>query len=554
MYVKTKMKENKRTAVLFSAIFVILIFAGIIFSASVSSNFEYSAFADSQALSTPEISTVSNTAEGVRIEWKKADGAEMYRVFYKNALGFWVKIADTDSDEYTWAEAKSGRKYSFTVRCISSDGKSYTSGYDRAGKSITYIAMPKLISVSNTADGVKISWGKVTGAAKYRILYKNSSGDWIKVEDTPFTNYTWAQAESGTQYTFTVRCVSGDGESYTSSYDNEGMSIVYIAAPKLISVTDTEAGVKIIWDKVAGAAKYKVLYKIGSGDWNELANTIFTGYIWKEAARSTNYTFTVRCVGSDLKSWSGYDTVGKALVYSPSLNGRASTAADKYSNCTRYVYGKSAMGNLLESYIIDGCGKNDKTIFMDFAVHGFEDDYDMDGKVLVTLGNELVEYYSVHPELLGDYRLVIVPCANPDGAMYGKNNYRADSDEAEKPFGRCIFEGIDINRDFKSDGFKAVESRALRDLMDTYKPSIYLNFHGWEDSALGDPQLVNVFISYLGLTVNKSYRYAPERGYIISYVNSAYNAKSAIVEFQDSKSVDRTSVINAINHIIFNDM
>ena len=48
------------------------------------------------------------------------------------------RIADTTSTSYTWKKAKSGTKYSFTVRCVNKTGKSYTSAYDTTGKSFTY--------------------------------------------------------------------------------------------------------------------------------------------------------------------------------------------------------------------------------------------------------------------------------------------------------------------------------------------------------------------------------------------------------------------------------
>lgn len=532
-----------------SVLLILLIFAAVMLFSTAGDRLEYTAFAHSGALSAPEITSVSNTETGVQIEWKKADGAEKYRVFYKNGLGFWVNLDDTEFPSYTWAGAKSGKTYTFTVRCISADGKSYTSTYDREGMSITYFAAPKLLSVTNTADGVQIKWGRVNGAAKYRIFYKTASGDWRKIADTPFTNYTWTGPQSGTGYTFTVRCISANGEDFTSDFDPEGMSLTYVAVPKITSVANTSTGVQIKWDRVDGAKKYRISYKNSEGGWTDIADTILTSFIWKEAAADTKYTFTVRSIASD-GCVSAYDTVGKTIICSPSLNSRASIAADAYSSCTRYVYGESAMGSQLEAYIISGNGRNDKIIFMDFAVHGCEDEFVNDGNVLVALGNGLVEYYAAHPELLGDYKLVIVPCANPDGTMHGENNYRADAEEGESAFGRCTYDGIDINRDFKADGFKAVESIALRNLMNRYTPSIYLNFHGWEDSVLGEPQLVSIFRSAVGLTTDKSNVFGTEKGYIIGYVSTTYGAQAALVEFKNSESVDQTAVITAINNVI----
>ena len=219
--------------------------------------------------------------------------------------------------------------------------------------------------------------------------------------------------------------------------------------------------------------------------------------------------------------------------------------------CTKYVYGYSEMGQPLEAFIINGNGANDKIIFMDFAVHGFEDEYDNDGEVLVELGYSLVEYYSEHPEDLGDYRMVIVPCANPDGVTYGVNDHRAEDGDA---FGRCTYAGIDINRDFKEGYFKAVESRALKGLMDEYPPSVYLNFHGWENSVLGDPDLIDILVPGLDINRGNPNWYRADDGFIMGFTKEYYGAKSALVEFANSNSVSDAQVINALNEVISSDL
>ncbi len=267
-------------------------------------------------IAAPKLSGVSNVNGGVKITWGAVTGAAKYRVFYKTGSGSWTKLADTTATNYTWKGAASGTAYAFTVRCISSDGGSNTSDYDTTGKSITYIAAPKLSGVSNVNGGVKITWGAVTGAAKYRVFYKTGSGSWTKLADTTSTNYTWKKAASGTTYAFTVRCISSDGKTTTSAYDETGKSITYIAAPKLSEVSNVKGGVKLSWDTVKGAAKYRVLYKTGSGSWTKLADTTSTNYTWKGAADGTAYTFTVRCISSDGKSYtSAYDETGKKITY-----------------------------------------------------------------------------------------------------------------------------------------------------------------------------------------------------------------------------------------------
>lgn len=217
--------------------------------------------------------------------------------------------------------------------------------------------------------------------------------------------------------------------------------------------------------------------------------------------------------------------------------------------CFKYIYGSSEMELPLEAFIIDGYGANDKIIFMDFAVHGFEDEYANDGKVLVDLGYSLVDYYTEHPENLGDYRMVIVPCANPDGVIHGVNDKRSEEGNA---FGRCTYSGIDMNRDFKEGCFYAVESQALKSLMDEYTPDIYINFHGWEDSVLGDPDLVRILVPSLHLSRGKADWYRAEDGFIMGFVKEHYGAKAALVEFKDSYSVYENVVTEALAEIMEN--
>lgn len=262
-------------------------------------------------LATPRV-TASNTTAGVKIAWGKVDGAAKYRVFRKSGAGSWVKLTDTIGTAYTDKSVKSGTKYTYTVRCITKDGTGYTSAYDTAGKSVTYLAAPKVAKVENTASGVKITWGKVTGAAKYRIFRKTGSGGWSKLTDTIGTAYTDKKVKSGTKYTYTVRCITKDGKSYTSAYDTAGKVITYVAAPKITKLTPATGKITITWGKVAGAAKYRVFVKNGNS-WKKLADTTKTSYTHTGLKAYTKYSYTVRAMNSKGAFVSAYDTAGKTV-------------------------------------------------------------------------------------------------------------------------------------------------------------------------------------------------------------------------------------------------
>ena len=195
---------------------------------------------------------------------------------------------------------------------------------ERVGMNVTIpaaLATPQLRSV--TADAyysVAIDWGPVSGAAKYRIFYRIGSGNWTKIADTDSTSYTWTGAEAGTNYTFTVSCLTEDG-SYASSYDKAGMSVAMptaLATPRLSNVTvNAYHSVTIDWSLVNDAALYRVFYKTDSVGWTIIADTDSTSYTWTGAEAGTTYTFTVRCVSSDgsyYTSW--FDEIGMNVTTS----------------------------------------------------------------------------------------------------------------------------------------------------------------------------------------------------------------------------------------------
>ena len=272
------------------------------------------------SLATPKISKAESVYGGVKLTWNKVSGAAKYRVYYKGRKG-WTRMVDTTSTSYIDKGVSSGRNYTYTVRCISKDGKKFTSGYDSKGKTVKYVAAPKISKVESVNGGVKISWGKVSGATKYRVYYKGSKG-WTKMVDTTSTSYTDKDVSSGRNYTYTVRCITSDAKKFTSGYNPTGKSVKYVATPKISKLAVTYDGVKLTWNKVAGAEKYRVYYKDRNG-WTRLADVTSNTYTDKKVKLDQTYIYTVRCINSSANKFtSGYDSTGKKITYSYSQERR----------------------------------------------------------------------------------------------------------------------------------------------------------------------------------------------------------------------------------------
>ena len=227
------MKAKRIMPLLLSAIMTVGTATAVPFTASaVETNAPVvSAQSAKTSLATPKISKAESINGGVKISWGKVNGAVKYRVYYKGSKG-WTRLADTTSTAYTDKAVSSGKNYTYTVRCISADAKRFTSGYNGKGKSIKYVAAPKISKTEATYNSVKISWGKVNGAEKYRVYVKNGKS-WKKLADTTSTTFNDKNVSAKKTYTYTVRCINSSANKFTSGYDSKGVTVTTPVKPSV---------------------------------------------------------------------------------------------------------------------------------------------------------------------------------------------------------------------------------------------------------------------------------------------------------------------------------
>ena len=269
-----------------------------------------------QYIASPSISKLQYTANGIKISWGKVPGAAKYKLVVKEPGGSWKTLWNTINTTYTWTGAESGKTYIFGVCCYSADGKTATSAFDSTGKTIQYTSMPTINKIVNVADGIAIAWNKVPGAAKYKIVVKTATSGWKTIAYSTGSTYTWTGAESGVTYTFGIVCVTADGKTVTSAFDSTGKTIKHVGCPKIVKLEKTSTGIKITWNKVVGAEKYKLIVKEPGGSWKTLWNTINSSYTWTGAVKGKTYIFSLRCMTADGKSYtSGWNSSGWTIKF-----------------------------------------------------------------------------------------------------------------------------------------------------------------------------------------------------------------------------------------------
>lgn len=169
----------------------------------------------------------------------------------------------------------------------------------------------------------------------------------------------------------------------------------------------------------------------------------------------------------------------------------------------KIVYGQSGNGRELVVYKM-GDGPN--VLFATFAMHGFEDNFEHDGKVLTTIANRFKDHLKKNDySQLKNWTIYIFPALNPDGLEEGYTHDGPGRTTMTSDFGK----GIDMNRSWKTDElyklyqtnrdfngaypFGCSEIRALRDFIlehqSTDGQNIVVDVHGWMGFTIGDKEL-----------------------------------------------------------------
>ncbi len=251
-------------------------------------------------IATPKV-TAKSVYDGVKVSWDKVSGAQKYRVYRKvYGASSWTAIATVGKDARSYVDtaASNNKKIYYTVKAIGADS---VSAYKAV--SVQYIKAPKA-SVSNVKAGVKVSWGKISGATEYYVYRKaGSASSWTKIATVTSTSYIDKNVKNNTTYKYTVRAANS---TRTSGYYSDGWKTKFFSAPKLVSVASSSKGITFKWEKISGATQYYVYRKTGSGSFQRLAlvsGNSTVSYVDKTAQKGKTYTYTVRASNGTYHSY-----------------------------------------------------------------------------------------------------------------------------------------------------------------------------------------------------------------------------------------------------------
>ncbi|MBR2876014.1 MAG: hypothetical protein IKC01_02650, partial [Clostridia bacterium] len=168
----------------------------------------------------------------------------------------WKQLKITTGLSYVDTTTKIGTYYSYAVRAVNDTFKSSF----KATKGLKYNVKP-VVTVANAANGIKVSWSTVANATGYTVYsstYNAKTKKWSGWKNRGTAKATatyWVdkKAKAGTYYKYTVRAVYG---SALTSYQASA-NVIRLLNPT-VKVAKASNGIKVTWNKIAGAKNYKV--------------------------------------------------------------------------------------------------------------------------------------------------------------------------------------------------------------------------------------------------------------------------------------------------------
>ncbi len=224
--------------------------------------------------SKPVISNCGATSDSsIKIEWKKVDGANKYKIVRHEVDGANKKTLTSSctSTSYTDKGLTPGHTYYYVVYAGSSSDK--WSDASKEWKTYTKPKTPDQPEVNrDVPNQLTITWNKVSGAHKYKLEYHRAdSSGWITLDSNiQTTSYTHKKLDNGTKYNYRVTAIregeigpsGGKKKTQVKSEPSPTKTKFTQMARPVNKTNDNTSQVILSWAAVKGTKGYSYTYNV----------------------------------------------------------------------------------------------------------------------------------------------------------------------------------------------------------------------------------------------------------------------------------------------------
>lgn len=202
-------------------------------------------------IGTPTV-TAAHSNGANKLSWKSVTGASRYQIAKLLSGEKSYTYISVNGTSYTDNNVTEGCGYYYQVRGLSGNGSAGS-----WSKAVYCAAMskPVITKVEDMEETIKIEWDAVTGAESYELYYKNANEANWKKATVHSTSVEMNNPVSGDKYYFQVRPIGKNGA--TGPYSSVS-SKYFVSVPKNLTVTDKGSYIRLSWNAVSGATKYRI--------------------------------------------------------------------------------------------------------------------------------------------------------------------------------------------------------------------------------------------------------------------------------------------------------
>lgn len=239
--------------------------------------------------------TTGYSSNSISLSWSAVYGADGYTVYKVSNDLSEVSFCTTDKTTCKDTSLKSSSEYSYIVRAFKKAGDKNV--YSQRSRQIYAYTSPEkitgLVQTKALANGIKLSWNKVSGADGYRVYRRLSNGSDKLVADTQKNIILEEKLKSGTKYKYTVKAYHTSPAGY-KKLSSACSFVTMTTAPAAVTGVKVSAGdgqYKISWKKTTGAVSYEV-YRYDS-----------KSKTYKKYKSLTGTSVTIKCKPSEVKTY-----------------------------------------------------------------------------------------------------------------------------------------------------------------------------------------------------------------------------------------------------------
>ena len=165
-------------------------------------------------VSTPDITSRSNSDDGIVLGWQKIDDAAGYAIYRKDSdtSAIWQRVTTiNDGDVVNWTDTsvknKNGTVYKYTIRALAGANSSTLSGCLSGGRTMVRLTGRVFTDISTSTFSAKCTWTTSAYVTGYEIRFISESEE---AKTVTIGNYktgtkTFSDLLSGTIYTIQIR-------------------------------------------------------------------------------------------------------------------------------------------------------------------------------------------------------------------------------------------------------------------------------------------------------------------------------------------------------------